>query len=95
MKTVKLICQNCGANLDIKDNIVFCSYCGAKLVYDAARFSDPISNDAFATAESQITVNFEELKMAVKEDDIEAVKSLAKTVLILLKYRNNKCKLLK
>lgn len=34
MKTVKLTCQNCGANLDIKDNIAFCSYCGAKLVID-------------------------------------------------------------
>ena len=34
MKTVKLTCQNCGANLDVKDNIAFCSYCGAKLVID-------------------------------------------------------------
>lgn len=34
MKTVNLTCQNCGANLDVKDNIAFCSYCGAKLVID-------------------------------------------------------------
>ena len=34
MKTVKLTCQNCGANLDVKGNIAFCSYCGAKLVMD-------------------------------------------------------------
>lgn len=34
MKAVKLTCQNCGANLDVKDNIAFCSYCGAKLVID-------------------------------------------------------------
>lgn len=34
MKTIKLTCQNCGANLDVKDNIAFCSYCGAKLVID-------------------------------------------------------------
>ena len=34
MKTVKLTCQNCGANLDVKDNIAFCSYCGAKLIID-------------------------------------------------------------
>lgn len=29
-----MTCQNCGANLDVKDNIAFCSYCGAKLVID-------------------------------------------------------------
>ena len=34
MKTVKLTCQNCGANLDVKDNLAFCSYCGAKVVID-------------------------------------------------------------
>ncbi len=34
MKTVKLTCNNCGANLDIKDKIAFCSYCGTKLVVD-------------------------------------------------------------
>ena len=34
MKTVKLTCQNCGANLDVKDNIAFCAYCGAQSVID-------------------------------------------------------------
>lgn len=34
MKTVKLTCHNCGANLDVKENIAFCSYCGAKLIID-------------------------------------------------------------
>ena len=34
MKTVKLTCHNCGANLDVKDNIAFCSYCGTKLIID-------------------------------------------------------------
>lgn len=34
MKPTKLICQNCGANLDIKENIAFCSYCGSKLALD-------------------------------------------------------------
>ncbi len=66
-----------------------------KKVYDAVRFSDPMSNEALASIEGQITVNFAELTAAVEEDDTEAVKTLAKTVLILLKDRNNKCKLLK
>lgn len=34
MKTVKLTCENCGAILDVKDNVAFCLYCGAKLVID-------------------------------------------------------------
>lgn len=34
MKMVELVCQNCGANLDVNDNMAFCSYCGAKLVLD-------------------------------------------------------------
>ena len=37
MKVKQLICQNCGANLDVKDNIAFCSYCGAKLVIKASK----------------------------------------------------------
>lgn len=34
MRTIKLTCQNCGADLDVEDNIAFCSYCGARLVID-------------------------------------------------------------
>lgn len=34
MKTVKLVCQNCGANLDVEGNIAFCGHCGAKLALD-------------------------------------------------------------
>ncbi len=66
-----------------------------KKVYEAIRFSDPMSNEALASSESQITINFEELAAAVEDDDTEAVKAIARTVLVLLKDRNNKCKLLK
>ena len=34
MKTIKLTCESCGANLDIENGIVFCPYCGAKLILD-------------------------------------------------------------
>ena len=34
MKTIKLTCQNCGANLEVEDGIAFCSHCGAKIVLD-------------------------------------------------------------
>ena len=34
MRKVQLTCKNCGAKLDVKENIAFCSYCGDKLLID-------------------------------------------------------------
>ena len=64
-------------------------------VYEAIRYSDPMSNDALASVESQITVKFAELSDAVKEDNVEQVAEIANEVIILLGDRNKKCKLLK
>ena len=64
-------------------------------VYEAIRYSDPMSNDALASVESQITVKFSELSYAVKEDNAEKVAEIANEVVILVGDRNKKCKLLK
>ena len=64
-------------------------------VYEAVRYSDPMSNDALASVESQITIKFAELSDAVSKDNIDEIKSAANTVLILVRDRNNKCKILK
>lgn len=64
-------------------------------VYEAVRYSDPMSNDALASVESQITIKFAELSESVEKNDIDAVKVAANTVLILVRDRNNKCKILK
>ena len=64
-------------------------------VYEAVRYSDPMSNDALASVEGQITIKFAELSESVEKDDIDAVKAAANTVLILVRDRNNKCKILK
>lgn len=64
-------------------------------VYEAARYSDPMSDAALASVEGQITVKFAELSEAVEKDDIDAVKAAANALLILVKDRNNKCKTLK
>lgn len=64
-------------------------------VYEAVRYSDPMSNDALASVESQITVKFAELSDAVKEDNAEKVAEIANEVIILIGDRNKKCKLLK
>ncbi len=64
-------------------------------VYEAIRYSDPMSNDALSGAESQITLKFNELQNAVAENDATKVQTLSNDLLILIKDRNNKCKLLK
>lgn len=65
-----------------------------KKVYEAVRYSDPMSNDALAGIESQITLKFNELSNAVAggADNIGAV---ADELVVLIGDRNRKCKLLK
>ena len=64
-------------------------------VYEAIRYSDPMSNDALAGVESQITLKFNELQDAVAENDSTKVQTISNDLLILIKDRNSKCKLLK
>ena len=66
-----------------------------KKVYEAIRFSDPMSCDVLATLESQITIKMSALEDVIKANDLDAVKALAKEVIILVDNRNKKCKLLK
>lgn len=64
-------------------------------VYEAIRYSDPMSNDALSSVESQITIKFAELTEAVKEDNAERVVELVNEVVFLVGDRNKKCKLLR
>ena len=64
-------------------------------VCEAIRYSDPMSNEALNSVESQISIKFSELSEAVKADDAEKVAEIANDVLILVGDRNKKCKLLK
>ena len=64
-------------------------------VYEAIRYSDPMSHDALTSVESQITVKFAKLSELVQADDIDAVKEAASEVVVLVGDRNKKCKLLK
>lgn len=65
-----------------------------KKVYEAIRYSDPMSNDALAGVESQITLKFNELSEAVS-GGADNVKNIADELVILIGDRNKKCKLLK
>ena len=64
-------------------------------VYEAIRYSDPMSHDALSSVESQITVKFAELSETVKTDDANKVTEIANEIIILVGDRNKKCKLLK
>lgn len=66
-----------------------------KKVYEAARYSDPMSHDALAPIEEQITEKFAALADAVAKDDIQQIIPLAEEVVHLLEERARKCRLLK
>ena len=66
-----------------------------KKVYEAVRYSDPISNGSLTSIESDITIKLSKLSDAVVSEDSEAVVILADEIIILLGDRNKKCKLLK
>ncbi len=66
-----------------------------KKVYEAVRYSDPMSNEALSVIEAKITVKFNEFVSAVGSDDAEKAKEIADELVILVGDRNKKCKVLK
>ncbi len=66
-----------------------------KKVYEALRYSDPMSCKELSLEESQITDKMAELSVAVDKDDVNCVSQIAEQIILLAKKRNNKCKALK
>lgn len=66
-----------------------------KKVYEAARYSDPVSHDALSVIEAKITVKTDELSTAVSNNDIEKIEEYADEIVLLITERGNKCKALK
>lgn len=67
----------------------------AKKVYEAIRYSDPMSKEALADVETRIQSEFVEFENAVQKEDNELVASIGKDLLELIDMRNKKCKMLK
>ena len=61
-------------------------------VYEAIRYSDPMSNNELSSVESQIKTKFDEFSNAVASSDIELVKTCADETIALINARNRKCK---
>lgn len=67
----------------------------AKKVYEALRYSDPVSSAQLSSVESEISVKFEEFAKCVSGNDEAKAKAAASTLIVLISERANKCKLLK
>ena len=66
-----------------------------KMVYEAIRYSDPVSNEQIVDIERQIKEEFDLFTDAVLSDDLDKTESSVKEILSLISDRNNKAKLLK
>ena len=66
-----------------------------KKVYEALKYSDPMSTGSLREIEKDIETKILELKAAVSSNSESALLDIVKEALILIKERNAKCKLLK
>lgn len=66
-----------------------------KKVYEAVRYSDPMSSAELSDIENRISANFSALASAVNGEDQDRVKTCAEEVRLLINERNKKCKALK
>lgn len=64
-----------------------------KKVYEAIKYSDPMSNDALASIENQIQNEFNTFADAVKSNDIDLAKSSSEELINLVNDRNNSCRM--
>ena len=67
----------------------------AKKVYEAIRYSDPMSNDMLTDVETKIQYQFNAFTNAVKNENSELATSISAEILELVDARNKKCKALK
>lgn len=65
-----------------------------KKVWDAVRYSNPVSAEALSGIEAQITIKFADLADAVDKEDVQAVKKASKELQILINDREKKSRLL-
>lgn len=63
-----------------------------KKVYEAVRYSDPMSKSNLSAIEQRIKEEFDALTDAVIADDLDSTESAVKELLTLIAQRNNKCK---
>lgn len=71
------------------------SKAAAKKVFEAVRYSDPISNEALTEIEMQISKRFSEFATAVCTENSENISILVGLLISLIETRNRTCKRIK
>ena len=66
-----------------------------KNVYEALRYSDPMSSEKLANEEQRIQQQFELLSDTVLSNDADRARVVSEYLLNLIEYRNKKCRLTK
>lgn len=66
-----------------------------KKVYEALRYSDPMSSEELSVIEAKITVKVDELSSNVVGNRTEQAKEIADEIVVLVGDRNKKCRALK
>lgn len=66
----------------------------SKKVYEAVRYSDPMSSDGLSSIETEITLRFVAFKEAIEQNNPEYEK-IGNELLVLISERNKKCRLIK
>lgn len=67
----------------------------AKKVYEAIRYSDPMTDGGLGEVEHKIQSGFSDFESAVMSEDFELASSTANELLSLIDIRNKKCRLFK
>lgn len=62
-------------------------------VYDAVRYSDPVSSEKLVEIENKLESKIAELSNSLSSSDEEKTKIIAEEAIVILKERNAKCKL--
>ena len=67
----------------------------AQKIYEALRYSDPMSNEHLVPLENEISSKLTAFSVAAENGTDEEITAAAKNVLVAIEIRNSKCKLLK
>ena len=66
-----------------------------KKVYEALRYSDPMSCSELESVERQLTTKMADFAIVVDKDDVENAMLISNDIVTLSRERNNKCRSLK
>lgn len=90
IKTKTAEAQTLTSTVDTEEKKSLC-----KRVYEAFRYSDPMSDSQLESIESEIDECLQSLKSAIGDDDLDLATVQTQRIEALIAERNNKCKLLK